>query len=130
MAGGPEDSDVGQVTTRRDLPPAAAGREVSLRTAKPSRPVAPVIEARGGRAGDDDPTRLLDTRKADRNAPKERRDGERREGERRGTPDARATDLVGKLRREDPPSRAPLVFAIVLALSIAAVVATYLATRG
>ena len=131
VAGGPDDSDVGQVTTRRDLPPAAVGgREVSLRSAKPSRPVAPVIEARGGRAGDDDPTRLLDTRKADRQAPRDRREGDRREGDRRAAPDARATDLVGKLRREEPPSRAPLVFAIVLAVSIAAVIATYLATRG
>ena len=127
VAGGPEDSDVGQVTTRRDPP--SALREVSLRGAKPSRP-PPVIEARTSRNRDantdDDPTRLLDTRKAER----DRREGERRVDARRA-PAAVRTSRVGAMRpADDRGGRAPLVFAIVLALSIAAVVATYLATRG
>ena len=86
------------------------------------------------------PTRLLDTRKADRGAVVDRRDADRREGDRRiddrrTSVAARAAGRVGAVAPRDAPSRghghgrAPLVFAIVLACSIAAVVGTYLATR-
>ncbi|MEZ4404792.1 MAG: serine/threonine-protein kinase [Kofleriaceae bacterium] len=123
------DTDPGQVTVRRDPP--EAGRAVSLRTSKPSRPVAPVVEARGlVRPGDDDPTRILGARVGERRGD-DRRAADRRTDPKRA-PAALATSRVNPLRpigAVDPPSRAPWVFVIVLAISIAAVVATYLATH-
>ena len=126
VAGGPDDSDPGLATARR--PPPAAGREVSLRGLKASRP-PPVIEARSGnRASDDEPTKLLDRRREGRG--EDRRVGDRRIGDRRGTATIRGPGR-GKAHRPDDhgPNRAPWIFAIVLAVSIASVVAAYLATR-
>ena len=131
VAGGPEDTDPGLVTTRRDGP--ELPRAGVLRTAKPSRP-PPVIAAQKSRDTDDDPTRILDTRRAPAGTPTDERRARKDRDLARVKPDgAVMTDRVRAARPAAPASsagRGPWIFAIVLAVSIAAVVAAYLATRA
>jgi len=127
---GPEDTDPGLVTMRHEPGTVPAGRVVTLRPAKPSRPV--VIAASKPRDTDDDPTRILDTRRVVLAAGQRGRDAAVVTSLPPARPGERLSDRMpgAKVAAANAAERAPWVFAIVLAISIAAVLAAYFATRG